>query len=371
MATLRSSRGVLDQHAVCMREAAERRGIATADGMCAFLRNGPHLRWLTFTIGNAVYFFRKGTIRVTLPRHPGEFPYLNGFARPIMRDKARAKAMLTAAGISVPDGRLFSGDQRDDAAAYIESLSGELCVKPNTGRKGNFVFPGRRDHAAVLAAFEMVAAQGQPVLIEESVPGEVIRFFYVRPRIVGVKISLPANVVGDGHHTISGLIALKNEERRRRNVPGHNPITVDFELVAILAGQGLALTTVPALGERVMLRLTSNGAVGADSIECADDIHPSYAEQVEAACRAIPGVQIAAIDTKVLDRRTPSAPGNHWILEVNTSPGVLPYHYPWEGRPQDVSGAVMDLLIHIAPLLENGVIPLPVAPPRSDRPSVP
>jgi D-alanine-D-alanine ligase-like ATP-grasp enzyme len=158
---------------------------------------------------------------------------------------------------------------------------------------------------------------------------------------VAVKISLPANVVGNGASTIETLIAVKNREREIRAVPGHHPIVIDAGLRATLQAARLSLAFVPAAGRRVLLRRVSNGAVGADSIECAEAIHASYAGQVEAACAAIPGIRICAIDMVILDRQAPATPRNHWILELNSSPGLLPYHYPWQGRPQDIGGAIL------------------------------
>ena len=123
---------------------------------------------------------------------------------------------------------------------------------------------------------------------------------------------------------------------------------LDEDLLAFLAGEGRAPDEVPAPDERVPLSATSNGATGADSIECADTTHPSYAALVERACAVFPDLAISAADVMVRDRTVPATPDNHAILELNGSPGVLPYHFPWRGRPQDVSGAILDYLIRDA-----------------------
>lgn len=347
MAAKRYRRQVLDPHSLCIRAAARDRGIETKEIVRSIRPGRPVARWLTFTLGRSTFYYRAGVLRIAVPDGPRDTVHINGSATRHTVSKERTKQALIAAGVSVPRGRVFDRSQMAEAADFVAELGGALCVKPNRGMQGILVFPERRGPAAV-AAFAKVAGRFAEILIEESVPGDVIRYYYVHPRAVAVKISRPANIVGDGRSNIMTLIAEKNCEKRARNLPGVFPIVIDHELVAILDRHDLTLDSIPPAGQGIAVRLTSATEAGSDSIECAGVAHASYARQVEAACAAIPELKNAAIDMKVLDMRQPAAPGNHWILEINSSPGVLPYHYPWEGRPQDVSGAVIDLLARIA-----------------------
>ncbi|MBP0573384.1 hypothetical protein J8J27_22050, partial [Mycobacterium tuberculosis] len=154
-----------------------------------------------------------------------------------------------------------------------------------------------------------------------------VRFFYVAPRVVGVKLSLPPNVVGDGATAIADLVAAKNRARDARRLPGHKHLVVDDDVQAFLALAGRTLASVPAAGERVFLRAISNGAVGADSIAFADALHPSYVALVEAIGASLAPLQVAALDTVIADRAAPASPAGFAVLEVNNSPGVLPYLY--------------------------------------------
>lgn len=354
-------RSVLDDHAVCLREAAARLGIPTEARILARPDEAAAM-WLLLRLGRATWYFRTGVIRrdAKPPGLPGL--HINGRAAAVTTDKMATKRVLSAAGIAVPRGRTFGPAEVYGAIAYAAGLGQAVCVKPNRGRKGILAFPGQRGADAVAAAFERVALRYGEILVEESVTGEVVRFFYVRPASVAVKISRPPNVVGDGFLTIAQLIIVKNLERQARALPGHNPILVDDDLERTIAASGLSLSSIPAAGRRVMLLAISNGAAGADSIECADAIDPSYARQVEAACAAIPGIRVCAIDMMIRDRRTPAAPGNHWVLELNSSPGLLPYHHPWEGRPQDVAGAV---LAHLSGAADRGRARARSLPPPS------
>jgi len=338
----------LDDHAVCMADAARRRGIATE---VIFATSWPLSRpkrpWLRLNVSADAYYYRSGRV-LRSGRDGGLGRTLNGPAHILTRNKQRTKEVLARAGFPVPPGRMFKIGALDQALVYAAEFPGELCVKPNRGGKGDLVFPRLRDADSILEACLAVAGGYEEVLVEASVPGEVWRYFYVHPHIVAVKHSRPACVVGDGMTSVSGLIDLKNAERERRGVVGHFLIPRGPTLAAMLARQGLSLESVVPEGCRVFLQSASNGALGADSISGTQGLHPGYGQQVEAACRAIPGLLVAGIDTVIRNPSQPPSNENFWILEINSSPGVLPYHYPWEGAPQDVCGEIVALLERLA-----------------------
>lgn len=334
-----------DFHALAIQHAANLRGVPSRFGLLP-QDEGPSQMWLQLLPGRRTYFYRLGALRRALPDRPGWIgDPINGDAALLTMDKAATKALLAAAGISTPTGSVFGREQLPTALAFFRRLGGPVCLKPNDGRKGKLVFPRVREESALEAAFGSIAAAGREVLVERSVPGEVVRFFYVRPSVVAVKLSRCASVLGDGRHSIAALIAIKNRRRAERQLPGHLPIELSQDLLAFLAADGRTLEDVPAEGERVPLSATSNGATGADSIACAGAIHPSYAALVEKACAVFPDLAISAADVMVRDHRMPATADNYWLLELNTSPGVLPYHFPWQGRPQDVSGAILDYIL--------------------------
>jgi D-alanine-D-alanine ligase-like ATP-grasp enzyme len=338
-----------DFHALCLQQAAIERGVPHVFGRLPKRPGREPRLWLRLQPGRRCYFYSHGSLRHGDPAQPEMIgDYLNGDAVPLLFDKNLTKTLLRTAGLSTPLGSVFGPSGLGAALAFFRWLGRPVCLKPNEGRKGELAFPVVRDEQALEAAFTRIIAAGKEVLVEESVPGEVVRFFYVRPRVVAIKHSRCASVVGDGRRSIAELIAAKNRRRSERRLPGHMPIVLDENLLAFLAGEGRALGDVPAPGQRVPLSATSNGATGADSIECAASTHPSYAALIEKACAVIPDLAITAADVMVRDRTAPATPDNYAILELNGSPGVLPYHFPWHGRPQDVSGAILDYLVRDA-----------------------
>lgn len=342
------SRVHLDEHAREMYRMAEIRGHES--WMIRHVQaDGQRTHILGLRVDGAVFSYRRGWLRRIDPRYPlSRGVHINTTAFAVVDSKQATKDFLAARGFPVPAGRMFSRWDIEEAVRFAEALGWPICVKPDHGRKGNFVVPGIDNRRALVTAF-LAAGQYYPeVAIERSLSGEVVRFFYVEPRVVGVKVSMPPNVIGDGVRDLAALIELKNEERAVRRVPGHKPIVVDADLTEHLALSGRDLSFVPSPGERVLLRAVSNGAVGADTIACAEQIHPSYAELVERICRSLHPMRIAALDTIVADRTQPFAEGNFHVLEVNNSPGLLPYIYPWEGEAQDICVPIFDMLERLA-----------------------
>ncbi len=339
---------LLDPHAREVLRVARDRGHACF--MVWMLEMGrPKSYRLGMRIGGSVFSFKSGSVR----RQTQEFPlargeHINGPIFPTVVSKQRTRAFLAERGFPAPAGRVFATGEADAALAYARELGWPVCVKPDQGKKGQFVVPGLTNEDGVRSAFAAAAKFHPQVVVERSLVGEVVRFFYVEPRVVGVKISMPPNVIGDGIADVATLIERKNAEREVRKLPGHKPIVVNQDLVDHLAGRGLALESVPKAGERLLLRSVSNGAVGADTIECADAIHPSYVAMVEEICRSLAPLKIAALDTIVTDRSLPASAETFAVLEVNNSPGVLPYIYPWEGRRQDICVPIVEMLEKVA-----------------------
>jgi D-alanine-D-alanine ligase-like ATP-grasp enzyme len=310
---------------------------------------GPCL--LRVAIGDVVFGYSGGMLRRMDPGAPnGRGRHINGRAFNIAHSKQATRAFLLEHGFAAPQGRSFAPDEVVAALAFAETLAGPVCVKPEFGQTGIGVAPDLIGPDAIRTAFARAGAGfgGEAVVVERSLAGAVIRFFYVAPRVVGVKLSRPASVVGDGFTPIGDLILAKNQERDRRGRIGHRHILADADVVAYLARTSRDLATVPSPGERVFLRAVSNAATGADTIACPGAVHPGHIAEVEAICAALAPLKIAALDTIIADPAAPPRSGAFAVLEINNSPDVLSYLYPWEGPRQDVVGPIVDLMQRIA-----------------------
>ncbi|WP_029010583.1 hypothetical protein [Azospirillum halopraeferens] len=354
-----------DGHAWVLREAAERAGIPTrvvaGDTWPHEIGGRVHARsaaspWLCLPVGGEVFFYRLSALsRGSFATGPTA--WVNGGAHAFVKDKQATKDRLAAAGIPTPPGRVFAATDRADALLYAAQCRGELCVKPNSSSLGNLVFPALRTAEEIDEAFRAVSARFDTVLVERSVPGQIRRFFYVEPDIVAEKVSRPASVVGDGRRTVAELVEDANRVRAARKVNGHFPIAIGHAGAFMLARQGLTGDSVPAAGRRVFLHPVSNSSAGGDSITPRNAAHPGCMAAIRRACAAVPDLRIAGVDAVIRDPGRPETADGLAVLEINANPGLLQHHFPWEGEPRDVAGAVVAFLRRIA-----APSPLPAPP---------
>ncbi|KAF0224707.1 MAG: hypothetical protein FD176_889 [Rhodospirillaceae bacterium] len=334
-----------DLHAALLMRAAKDQGLGTALIPYWSRKHGKPAQRLRITLPWGVAYFRRGELK-TGP-HGASFAqcrHVNGSTTVVVDRKQASKTLMQVLGIPVPAGQIFHALGQNDAVEWFHAQGRPVCVKPDKGHQGNNVFPGLTTETEVRQAFIAAARQSSHVLVEEFAPGPAVRFFYVRPRIVGVRIDLPANVLGDGGSNIAALVRAKNEEKRLRT--GHAPIIIDDDVHAHLRRLGLGLDHVPAAGTQLFLRSVSNGCKGGDSSTTSEGVvHPSYAASIAAMCNAIRDFNVTAIDTKIADPSMPASPDNYRILEINSNPGLVPYHFPWEGPPQNIAGAILRMLL--------------------------
>jgi D-alanine-D-alanine ligase-like ATP-grasp enzyme len=152
-------------------------------------------------------------------------------------------------------------------------------------------------------------------------------------------------VVGNGVSTIAELVAVKNVETRSANLPVWGEIVLDEEASRILALDGLSLNSRLPQGKRAFLRATSNIPSGGEGIGSPPGLHPSYAAEVLRAVAAIPDLVLTAVDVMIADYRQPATSANHWFLDLNSTPGIVNFHFTREGEPTDVAGQIVDWLL--------------------------
>ncbi|MDO8552751.1 MAG: glutamate--cysteine ligase [bacterium] len=259
----------------------------------------------------------------------------------LMSDKALTKVFLERAGISVPRAKSFSSAQH--AIDYCILHSGAaLVVKPvstNYGIGVSILKPkaDRLYPKAVRRAFKY----GENILVEEFVPGKEYRFLVINGKVVAVLNREPANVVGDGAHSIKELVAQKNTDPESRKLPKHyiRLGTVERE---ILAEAGLNPDSVPARNQKVYLRRNSNASNGGDPLDIPD--MPTAYKKIALKAAASVGANICGVDMIIRNIREEPRKNAYAIIELNWNPAIYLHAYPFKGKARDVGGAVLDFL---------------------------
>jgi cyanophycin synthetase len=271
----------------------------------------------------------------------------------IAQDKDLTKKLLHAAGVPVPLGQPV--DSADEAWAVAETIGLPVVVKPQDGNQGKGVTVNIVDRAHLEGAFAAAAEHGQ-VLVEKFLPGSDFRLLVVGDRLVAASRRDPPQVTGDGVHTVRQLVDIVNADPRRGDGHGTALTKIRFDDIAIarLKVQGLQPDSVPANGQRAILRNNANLSTGGTATDVTDDVHPAIAAHAIAAAQMV-GLDICGVDLVCETMLKPLEHQQGGIVEVNAAPGLRMHLSPSFGKPRKVGQAIVDTLYGPG---EDGRIPV-------------
>lgn len=279
---------------------------------------------------------------------PFQTSYIGSY---IAENKTATKASLINQGVSVPKGfSIISSDPKSYWVEIFNALKKPLVVKPSNMNKGQNVFMNMISQVeyeeAVTTCFLELCGNEANVVVEELFEGNEYRITATQEKVLAIVNRVPANVIGDGKHTIAELVEEKNADPRRVTDPNGTlvKIILDDDADKYLADQGLTTDFIPAAEQQIFLRRTSNISTGGDSIDATDLAHPSVLEIALQAMKAFPGLAIAGIDFMTQDITKPQTKDSYVIIEVNTSPGFSIHDFPYQGKNRHVAREFLYIL---------------------------
>ncbi|MCL1961609.1 MAG: cyanophycin synthetase [Desulfovibrionaceae bacterium] len=274
-------------------------------------------------------------------------------AESIAQDKDLTKKLLHAAGVPVPLGRPVS--DAEDAWAAAQDIGLPVVVKPQDGNQGKGVTVDITGRGHFDIAYQAAAQYGS-VMVEKYLPGHDFRLLVVGDKLVAAARRDPPLVTGDGAHTVRQLVAEVNRDPRRGQ--GHGTaltqIRIDDIAQACLATQELTPDSVPARGQRVVLRNNANLSTGGSATDVTGSVHPAVAARAIEAAQTI-GLDICGVDVVCESLARPLEEQSGGIVEVNAAPGLRMHISPSLGQGRDVGQAIID---HMYPDGGNGRIPV-------------
>ncbi|MBT9514286.1 MAG: cyanophycin synthetase, partial [Acidovorax sp.] len=263
-------------------------------------------------------------------------------AESIGQDKDLTKRLLHAAGVPVPLGKPV--ESVDEAWEVALKVGLPVVVKPQDGNQGKGVTVNITDRAQLEEAYKNAADYGT-VMVERFLPGHDFRLLVVGDQLVAAARREPPQVLGDGEHTVRELVDVVNQDPRRGE--GHatslTKIRLDEIAVARLAMQGLTPDSVPAKGQRVVLRNNANLSTGGTATDVTDDVHPEVAARAIAAAQMV-GLHICGVDMVAETVLRPLEEQGGGFVEVNAAPGLRMHLAPSYGKPRNVGQAMVDKL---------------------------
>ncbi|MBN9412199.1 MAG: cyanophycin synthetase [Burkholderiales bacterium] len=264
----------------------------------------------------------------------------SAIAESIAQDKDLTKKLLRAAGVPVPLG--LPVDNVDAAWTAALSIGLPVVVKPQDGNQGKGVTVNivSREHLDI--AFRVAAEYGQ-VMVEKFLPGNDFRLLVVGNKLVAASRRDPPQVIGDGEHTVRELVDIVNLDPRRGEGHATSLTKIRFDDIAVarLSVQGLTPESVPARGQRVVLRNNANLSTGGTATDVTDDVHPDVAARAVAAAQMV-GLHICGVDVVCETVLRPLEEQSGGIVEVNAAPGLRMHVSPSYGRGRNVGAAVID-----------------------------
>lgn len=262
-------------------------------------------------------------------------------------NKFLAKNLLSKVKINVVKGKLFNKDNFDEIYQFIEEIGYPIVIKPVDGAHGNLVFIGINNKEDCEIAAKKIFQKKELILVEKEFKGKEFRFITTAKKVLSVTHRDPANVVGDGVHSIKELINLKNKDPKRGDKT-EKPLTkikIDDVVKQNLREKKINTDYVPAKNEKIYLRKESNISTGGDSIDVTDFVHPEFKKIAVRAVKAIPGLAYAGVDLMTnKDISEKPNKNNYVIVELNSSPGIDPQHFPYEGKSRNVAKGIIDIL---------------------------
>ncbi len=262
----------------------------------------------------------------------------------IMENKTVTKKILHQHGFRVPLGDEFN-DIEQALHAFAMFSSRPFVVKPKTTNYGLgiSIFKENASYEDYQKAITLAFEEDSSVLVEEFLNGTEYRFFVLNDKVEAVILRTPANVIGDGKHTIEELVIQKNRDplRGRDHRTPLEMIQLGELENLMLKGQGYKMDSIPESDKIIYLRKNSNVSTGGDSIDVTDQIPDDYKKIAVHAVSAI-GAKISGIDLIIEDLEVPAAHKNAYgIIEANFNPSMYMHIYPYKGKSRRVSRHIL------------------------------
>ena len=247
----------------------------------------------------------------------------------LCQDKSLTHKVLKAAGLQVPVQQLAGS--ADDNLEFLDEHQ-RIVVKPLDGEQGHGVAVDLQSIEEVQQAIEAARQFDSRVLLESFHEGLDLRILVIGFEVVAAAIRRPAEVIGDGQHSIRALIQAQSR-RRQAATDGESKIPLDAETERTLKAAGYDYNSILPRGVQLAVRRTANLHTGGCLEDVTAILHPTL---VDAAVRAARALDIPMVG---LDLMVPAADQPEYVfIEANERAGLANH------EPQPTAEKFVDLL---------------------------
>jgi len=247
----------------------------------------------------------------------------------LCQDKRLTNKVLKAAGLELPVQQLAGN--ADDNLAFLDEHQ-RIVVKPVDGEQGQGVAVDLRTIEDVQAAVDRARQFDSRVLLESFHEGLDLRIVVIGFDVVAAAIRRPAEIMGDGRHTIGQLIEAQSR-RRSAATGGESKIPMDDETRRTVDDAGFTFESVLPADQKLAVRRTANLHTGGCLEDVTAILHPVLKD---AAIRAARALDIPVVG---LDLMVPAADQPEYVfIEANERCGLANH------EPQPTAERFVDLL---------------------------
>lgn len=258
-------------------------------------------------------------------------------------EKDDTKIYMEKAGVPIPLGKGFEPETPNkEIIEYSKTLGYPLVLKPTNASLGNGVVTNIKNEEQLIKALHYVRTEldYKEVIVEQYVSGKEYRVYVVGDQVVAAYNRVPANIIGDGEHTIEELIDLKNNVRKQNARLNSCLIHMDVEILEFIEEAGYSLQSVPEKGKVIYLREKTNVSSGGDPVDVTDSLPKEYKKIAIDALKAVPDFPHGGVDIIVNDRG--DLKGAAVVIELNPTAQIGGALYPIEGKARDIPKAIVD-----------------------------
>lgn len=267
----------------------------------------------------------------------------------IMENKVVTKKVLAKAGFNVPQSVEFT-DVESAVKNFPLFENRAVVIKPKSTNFGlgiTIFKQGVQNREDFAKAVEIAFREDKEIMVEDYLVGTEYRFFVLGDETLAVLLRVPANVIGDGVHTVKELVAMKNDHPLRGDgsrTPLKKIALGEIEQLQ-LKEQGFTMDSIPPKDLIVQLRANSNISTGGDSIDMTDQMHESYKQLAVGISKAM-GAAVCGVDLIIPDLTKPAAPSlKSWgVIEANFNPMMMMHIFPYAGQSRRVTMDVIKML---------------------------
>ncbi|MGE1075236.1 N-acetylglutaminylglutamine synthetase [Pseudomonas fragariae (ex Marin et al. 2024)] len=247
----------------------------------------------------------------------------------LCQDKSLTHRALKAAGLRLPAQQ--RAGNADDNLAFLEA-HGQIVVKPLDGEQGQGVAVDLRTIEDVQSAIEQARQFDTRVILESFHEGLDLRIVVIGFQVVAAAIRRPAEIIGDGRHTIKQLIEAQIR-RRAAATDGESRIPMDQETERTVREAGFDYADILPMDQRLAVRRAANLHTGGCLEDVTAILHPVLHDAAVRAARAL-DIPVVGLDLMVPAADQP----DYVFIEANERVGLANH------EPQPTAERFVDLL---------------------------